>query len=59
MSDEMLKGLIDVPQLEAALLLEAGYCLQDLLSDAVRDLFSPDPKSDADDGFDFDRIADS
>jgi tetratricopeptide (TPR) repeat protein len=30
MSDEMLKGLIDVPQPEAALLLEAGYLYMEM-----------------------------
>ena len=30
MSDEMLKGLIDVPQTEAALLLEAGYLYMEM-----------------------------
>jgi hypothetical protein len=36
------------------LLLEAGYCLEDLLFDSIRDLFGFGPAKETDDGFDFD-----
>ncbi len=36
------------------LLLEVGYCIEDLLFDSIRDLFSSSPASETDDGFDFD-----
>jgi hypothetical protein len=35
------------------LLLEVGYCIEDLLSDSIKDLFNPDGVKD--DGFDFDK----
>ncbi len=40
------------------LLLEAGYCLEDLLFDSIRDLFGFGPAQETDDGFDFDAVAD-
>lgn len=39
------------------LLLEAGYCVGDLLIDSISDLFSPNAKTEVDDGFDFDTSA--
>lgn len=36
------------------LLLEVGYCVEDLLLDSISDLFNPDSTADSDDGFDFD-----
>ena len=36
------------------LLLEAGYCIGDLLIDSISDLFNPAESAPVDDGFDFD-----
>jgi flavin-dependent dehydrogenase len=41
------------------ILLEAGYCIGDLLFDSIRELFRSDAAAEIDDGFDFDDTMES